>query len=603
MKIARFRFTQAVTLVALTLCLAPHARATNLQSGLVAYWPFNDGSGTNLTDAAPADPTADNGTLRNSPTWLSGADGKFGAGLQFDSALSQDVALPVGGDLEPATNALTLSAWVKLDQLPSELTSSFSGIYDSQPDNFVMYLDKGNNELRFKVTTATAVSTATHPGVRASLLNKTDWLHVMGVYDGDKARVKLYFNGQLVDISSLPNVANSGTLTGPLRSGQAAFFGSQPVSATDLTPSSFFKGKISDVAVWNRPLGGAEAQYLYNNGVGHAVGAANPDIAPLAPITGVAPTAQPVIYYKFDGNLNNSGTGGATYNAVLHNDTANAVNNNLYTSATFGQGLDVRENPVSGSVGVQSSTGNGDYLSVDYTLGNSGTIMTRFTLGQLFNFNSLWSNSSHDNDWESWVYADGRVAARANRDTSIVGTTLWEPTLAGPADPAAVHHMAFTWVRDTVDPTQMTVRYFIDGEWVDERVGVWRDPGTTMFIAGGTGGAGNHLGSGVFDEFRVYNAALSEAEILYLSTHAPETIMGLQGDFTSDGKVDAADYVFWRNNLGDTANYNLWRSHFGQTLGSASGFDNAAAVPEPAVCGLLLFSAAVLASRRARGLV
>ncbi len=142
MKIARFRFTQAVTLVALTLCLAPHARATNLQSGLVAYWPFNDGSGTNLTDAAPADPTADNGTLRNSPTWLSGADGKFGAGLQFDSALSQDVALPVGGDLEPATNALTLSAWVKLDQLPSELTSSFSGIYDSQPDNFVMYLDK-----------------------------------------------------------------------------------------------------------------------------------------------------------------------------------------------------------------------------------------------------------------------------------------------------------------------------------------------------------------------------------------------------------------------------------------------------------------------------
>jgi autotransporter-associated beta strand protein len=70
---------------------------------------------------------------------------------------------------------------------------------------------------------------------------------------------------------------------------------------------------------------------------------------------------------------------------------------------------------------------------------------------------------------------------------------------------------------------------------------------------------------------------------------------GVLGDFNSDGKVDAADYVIWRenengftalpndNNLGTPigqAHYNLWRSNFGNPPASASSL--AVAVPEPA---------------------
>src|SRR5690606_23560512 len=106
-------------------------------------------------------------------------------------------------------DGVTVSAWVKLDQLPSEITGSFAGIFDSLPDNYVMYLDKGNNELRFKATNAAGVSTwnVQHPGVPASLLNTTDWLHVMGVYDGAKGFSKIYFNGQLADLTSHTNSA------------------------------------------------------------------------------------------------------------------------------------------------------------------------------------------------------------------------------------------------------------------------------------------------------------------------------------------------------------------------------------------------------------
>jgi hypothetical protein len=58
----------------------------------------------------------------------------------------------------------------------------------------------------------------------------------------------------------------------------------------------------------------------------------------------------------------------------------------------------------------------------------------------------------------------------------------------------------------------------------------------------------------------------------------------LQGDYNDDGRVDAADYVVWRNGLGTTYtqdDYNTWRAHFGQTVGNGAGANSNAAVPEP----------------------
>ncbi len=75
---------------------------------------------------------------------------------------------------------------------------------------------------------------------------------------------------------------------------------------------------------------------------------------------------------------------------------------------------------------------------------------------------------------------------------------------------------------------------------------------------------------------------------------APPT---LAGDFNGDGRVDAADYTVWRDNLGamdlplvdadgsgevDAGDYSIWRSNFGAiaTMGSSSSFAQATTVPE-----------------------
>ena len=72
---------------------------------------------------------------------------------------------------------------------------------------------------------------------------------------------------------------------------------------------------------------------------------------------------------------------------------------------------------------------------------------------------------------------------------------------------------------------------------------------------------------------------------------------GIQGDFNNDGRVDAADYTVWRNNMGaanesainfngdgngiSASDYTLWKANFGMGVGGALISNTTANVPEP----------------------
>jgi hypothetical protein len=74
-----------------------------------------------------------------------------------------------------------------------------------------------------------------------------------------------------------------------------------------------------------------------------------------------------------------------------------------------------------------------------------------------------------------------------------------------------------------------------------------------------------------------------------------KTPPGLDGDYNSDGKVDAADYVVWRKDPaahgGDPAGYDTWRTNFGRTLAPGSG-NVLGAVPEAGSAALVILAAA-----------
>lgn len=90
----------------------------------------------------------------------------------------------------------------------------------------------------------------------------------------------------------------------------------------------------------------------------------------------------------------------------------------------------------------------------------------------------------------------------------------------------------------------------------------------------------------------------------------------LPGDYNSDGMVDAADYVVWRDSLGSStdlpndttpgtvteADYGVWKAHFGQSAGSGSGsLASTDAVPEPTTMVLLVAGAVAACCYRRRG--
>lgn len=60
--------------------------------------------------------------------------------------------MPQTSALDIQTNALTLSAWVRLSDLPSSLPTPFADIYGSASDAYGFYLDRSAVALRFVVT-------------------------------------------------------------------------------------------------------------------------------------------------------------------------------------------------------------------------------------------------------------------------------------------------------------------------------------------------------------------------------------------------------------------------------------------------------------------
>jgi hypothetical protein len=105
--------------------------------------------------------------------------------------------------------------------------------------------------------------------------------------------------------------------------------------------------------------------------------------------------------------------------------------------------------------------------------------------------------------------------------------------------------------------------------------------------------------SGVYGYSHAFGAA--EAAFTVENFRTEGTLATLTGDYNADGKVDAADYVVWRDqNINGPQGYLDWRTNFGKPA-SGAALGSGGSVPEPASASLVLVGLVILWLSRRSG--
>jgi hypothetical protein len=199
----------------------------NLQSGLVAYWPFNG----NVSDDTP---NSNNGTINNA-TSTSDRKGRASTAFSFDGSTSF-ISVPDSPSLEQTGN-MSISAWV----------------YPINNSNYDPIISKGaSNEFDLGAdfrSGATALCWQNCTTTVSSFFSgyTSTWVHVTVVVNGTTLNV--YRNGVLV--------SSPTGLSGRSSSGNAVNIGKRPSAAY------YFDGSIDDVRIWSRALSATEVAQVY----------------------------------------------------------------------------------------------------------------------------------------------------------------------------------------------------------------------------------------------------------------------------------------------------------------------------------------------------
>lgn len=224
-----------------------------MTAGAVASWELAEDDGALALDSLGE--VSDDAQLAGGAARTVGRLGTGALALAGDgwAALASSVDLDLTGFVEdlPGGYGVSIAGWILLDQLPSQMTEPFQGIFDGAQDNYVLYLDRDAAELRFKVTDADG--TAERPGIPESQLAVGRWLHVVGTYRPAESAARIHLDGQVVD-THLAAGLDDAVRTSPTQ---------VPAIGRDGVVDQYrFRGAIDQLSIYRRGLTAEEVELL-----------------------------------------------------------------------------------------------------------------------------------------------------------------------------------------------------------------------------------------------------------------------------------------------------------------------------------------------------
>jgi len=225
-----------------TACSEP-----DINSGLVALWKFDEGTGTIAYDSA-----GDNdGNLINGPVWTTG---QIGGGLRFDG-VNDYVEVPYDDSIGPGY--ITLSAWVRPDIKSRVMVLIGKSKYsDSSSEQYDLVINTGGTPYSsIKRNSSCAIGQGWYPVNSLHNITVGQWHLITSTWDGSV--FKIYVDGELDNSNtSVPPGFIDYCPGGTLRFGIWWSQGQLP-----------FQGVMDDVRIYNRALTAEEVWQLYQGGL------------------------------------------------------------------------------------------------------------------------------------------------------------------------------------------------------------------------------------------------------------------------------------------------------------------------------------------------
>ncbi|MFD0434900.1 LamG-like jellyroll fold domain-containing protein [Streptomyces chartreusis] len=199
------------------------------------HWALDEGTGTTAKDDGPnAKPL----TLSAGTSWTPGVSG---SALKFDG---NGQYAETDGPVLDTTASYSVSAWVRLDELPGNYATAVS--QDTRRQTSPFYLQYGQGAFAFSTPGESRARLVTTP-------EKGRWYHLVGVRDSADNTIKLYVDGKPAATATGGAAYPS---TGSLSVGRAQWGGNDV---------DFWNGAVDEVHAYDKALTAEEVNTLYTD--------------------------------------------------------------------------------------------------------------------------------------------------------------------------------------------------------------------------------------------------------------------------------------------------------------------------------------------------
>lgn len=215
----------------------------DLATGLMGYWPMNEGAGASVADVTAFGHDGTIITGASSPIWAAGLNGKC---LNFDG--TDDRVVIENQDFFNFYDQLTVAVWVK-----GSFVHMWQAFASKGGEASGWQIRRYSDSVNAGFTIRALSPIEDYQG--AAVITDGQWHLVAATYDGSTLRI--YVDGQ-IDLES----AVAGT---PNPSDEPIVFGA--ANFGDLALGNYHSGLLDEVAIWHRALAPQDVNDIYNGGV------------------------------------------------------------------------------------------------------------------------------------------------------------------------------------------------------------------------------------------------------------------------------------------------------------------------------------------------